>query len=344
MTFYSNIVHFDPEGHITFFSNTVYFMSDEKPQIEGSADLTATAIMTVNAERIKTSSANLTTAANITTNPHIIANANTNIIGQATLSTNSYIIANASTDITGKAKMKVKALQLIIPSGVYQITPDDYRSKNQPAKSDEIANYIIVETQPLKPVDTPEEVYRSNESVSIAAGETMTITVHYNDTPVIEATASLEGQGANTTITNINYYAWGADVKITNSGTADDTFILVITGKPLKVQGKERAIAYDEASIIEHGKIVYEFSKNHLVQTKAMAQKIADKLLASFKDSKRDLILDWRGNPALILADIVNIPEYQRGHIDQRGNFYITRQTLDYDGSLTAILEGRKVE
>lgn len=314
--------------------------------VTGSADISGTAIMSVEAQKIKGATfSSIIGQGTVSVDAQKIKGARfAPVTGQATVTANAMIIANASTDITGKAKMEVKALRLIIPSGVYQITPDDYRSKNQPAKSDEIANYIIVETQPLKPVDTPEEVYRSNESVSIAAGETMTITVHYNDTPVIEATASLEGQGANTTITNINYYAWGADVKITNSGTADDTFILVITGKPLKVQGKERAIAYDEASIIEHGKIVYEFSKNHLVQTKAMAQKIADKLLASFKDSKRDLSLDWRGNPALILGDIVNIPEYQRGHIDQRGNFYITRQILDYDGSLTAILEGRKME
>lgn len=225
----------------------------------------------------------------------------------------------------------------------YGISKDDYRSKSQPSKSAEMANYIIVDTQPLRPVSSPEEVYRSNDPVSIAAGETKSLTVFYNETPVIEAVASLEGQGANTSIINATYYAWGAEIEVTNSGASNDTFTLVITGKPLKVLNKERAIAKDDESILENGKITYEFPGNHLVQTLDVAQNIADGLLASFKDPRRDVSVNWRGNPALVLGDIIIVPDYQRDEIDERGYFYITRQTLEWDGGLTAETEGRRM-
>jgi len=225
----------------------------------------------------------------------------------------------------------------------YGIGADDYFSKNQPSKSGEMANYIIVDTQPLRPASVAEEVYRSNGPVSIAAGETKSLTVFYNETPVIEAVASLEGQGANTSITNATYYAWGAEIEITNVGTSSDTFTLVINGKPLKVMNKERAIAIDDASIVENGKITYTFPGNHLVQTLDVAQNIADTLLASFKDPRRDVSIDWRGNPALVLADIITVPEYQREGIDERGYFYVTKQNLEWDGSLRVQTEGRRM-
>ncbi len=344
MTFYSNLVHFDPEGHTTYFSEALYFKTDERPAIEGSIYIHVTASMTTEAQRIKECTIEpFTGKAEMSLNYLRIRNTSAYISAITSANIDSYIIANASTEILGQALLTAQALRLTIPEGVYQITKDDYFTKNQPAKSESIANYIIVETQPLKPVDTPEEVYRANEPINIESGETQTVTVHYQEPPVPEAVASLEGNSFDTAITNVNYYSWGADVIVENSGASTDSYTIVINGKPLKVQGSERVIAKDDNSIIDNGKIEYKFPDNHLVQTKEMAQKIADKLLASFKDNKRDASIDWRGNPALILADIFNIPEYQKGDIDQRANFYITRQNIEYDGGLRATLEGRKV-
>ncbi len=218
----------------------------------------------------------------------------------------------------------------------YGIGADDYFTKNNPLKWSEIANYIEVETQPLKP-DVEQEVYRSNDPVSINAGETKTITAFYNHTPCIDAVANIEGTG---TITEATYYAWGATVKVTSSTTG--TFTLVINAKPLKVLNKEKAIAQDEQSITDNGKLRYEFPKNPLVQTLDVAQRIADKLLQYYKDPRRDVSIEWRGNPALELGDIITVSDYQRNNVDSRGYYYITKQELEYDGSLRATLEGRR--
>ena len=224
---------------------------------------------------------------------------------------------------------------------VYGIGPDDYFSKDNPSKSDEMANYIEVETQPLRPVAVAEEVYRSNEVINIPAGGTKILTVYYNKTPCIEATASLEG-ATNTVIQSATYYAWGANIKLYNAGDTAENVILVINAKPLEVKNKEKAIAQDEVSIRENGLIRYTFPGNPLVQTLSVAQTIANKLLQLYKDSRRDVEIEWRGNPALELGDIILISDYQRGREDIRGFYYITKQELEWDGALRAKLEGRR--
>jgi len=218
----------------------------------------------------------------------------------------------------------------------YGIGPDDYFSKNNPLKWSEIANYIEVETQPLRP-DVEQEVYRSNDPVLITAGQTKTITAFYNSTPCIDAVATLEGIG---TIVDATYYAWGATVKVYSNTTG--TFTLVINAKPLKVLNKEKAIVQDEESITDNGKLRYEFPKNPLVQTLDVAQRIADKLLQYYKNPRRDVSIEWRGNPALELGDIITVPDYQRDNIDNRGYYYITKQEIEYDRGLRATIEGRR--
>jgi len=213
------------------------------------------------------------------------------------------------------------------------ITRDDYFMKDNPYNYMQIANYIEVETQPLRLAPT-EEVYRSNEPVSIDAGETISFTAYYNVEPCIEATASIEGTG---TISDVTYYSWGADVKVTSSVAGE--FELVINAKPLKVQGAEKIVAKDDDSIRENGRIKYTFPKNPLVQTRQQAQQIADNLLAYFKEPRRDLTVEWRGNPALLLGDRVRIVDEYGGE-----DFFITMQNIEYDGGLRVQMEGRKVD
>ncbi|HGU6173212.1 TPA: hypothetical protein ACNABL_004785 [Escherichia coli] len=216
-----------------------------------------------------------------------------------------------------------------------EITPDDYFRKDNPVKWSEIANYIEVETQPLRPVDTPQEVYRSNEPITIEAGQTISITAYYNETPCIDAVASLEGAPAGCVIQEATYYAWGADVKV-YSPTAG-TFTLVINARPLKVLGKERIIAKDDVSITDNGLIKYVFPGNPLVQTRAVAQDIANKLLAAFKNPRRDVEVEWRGNPALLLGDRVSVVDNV-----ETNDYYVIRQEIEYDGALRARLSGRR--
>jgi hypothetical protein len=108
---------------------------------------------------------------------------------------------------------------------------------------------------------------------------------------------------------------------------------LVIQGKPLTVRNKERAIARDEASILENGVLRFEFPANPLVQTLDQAQAIADALLASAKDPRRDLEVDWRGNPALLLGDRITV---------KGKDYHVIRQEIEWAGALSSRLTGRR--
>jgi hypothetical protein len=221
----------------------------------------------------------------------------------------------------------------------YGISPDDYFSLSTPSRQGQLANEIIVDTQPLRPSATT-EVYRSNELITVSAGKTVNIVVHYNQPPVIGAMARLEG-ATDTDILTADFYGWGAEIVLYNAGMADEQVTLIIEGQPLQVQNKERAMTRDEASIRDNGRLRYEFPANHLVQSLPVAQQIADSLLASYKDPRRDVRLEWRGNPALELGDLITVPESPDK--TRRGYFVVVRQELTWAGALSAVVEGRRV-
>jgi hypothetical protein len=231
-------------------------------------------------------------------------------------------------------KIQVEGFLISGDEPVLEITEDDYFPPlRAPSRQDQVANEIIVDTQPLRPATTSEEVYRSNEPITIPGNSTKTVTAFYNQPPVIEAAASLDSPAAGVSIVDATYYGWGASIKIQNTNATDKQVTLVIQGKPLTVQNKERAIARDEISITENGALRFEFPANPLVQTLDQAQAIADALLASVKDPRRDIEVEWRGNPALLLGDQVSV----KGE-----GYYVIRQELDWDGTLSARLTGRK--
>ncbi|WDU82262.1 hypothetical protein [Caloramator sp. Dgby_cultured_2] len=225
---------------------------------------------------------------------------------------------------------------IIVNDGVL-ITPDDYYKKNRPVKWGQIANYVEVETQPLRP-DTVQEVYRSNEPILIGPGETKSFTIFFNQTPCINVNVALEGT-INCQTTSLSIYAWGLDITIKNNGGANENVVIVVNAQPLKVMNKEKAIAKDDTSIMDNSLIRFSFPANPLIQTLDMAQTIANKLLESYKDPRRDIEIEWRGNPALLLGDVAIVTDSE----GKGENFIVVKQELEYDGALRARFSGRKV-
>lgn len=312
-------------------------------RVDISAVLGGSASMSVGkADHIRGLSAHLTGAATSTGGEPIrIRGLSANLQGAGTTNIRMNLIAALKASLQGQATLKSNILVLFVPEGVYVIDADEIFAKDQPSRGQTVVNHVEVWVNPLKPVDEPEEVYRSKDPVTIPAGKTETVTIQFDDEPVTEPAVALEEAGTNLSIVDTKYYAWGADVTIKNAGSGAQTCRIVATGKPLKVQGREVIVKRDEVSIQENGLKKYTFD-NPLVQDRATAELIADKLL-SFANAKRDIVIEWRGDPALELADVTMIPEYQRRGLDQRGIFYITKQELEFDGGLRAKLEGRKM-
>ncbi len=221
----------------------------------------------------------------------------------------------------------------------YGIGPSSYYRKSHP--SGRMANEVVVGVQPWQPSAAPEEVYRSKDPVAVPAGGSVTILAEYAKAPVIGAAASLENPPPGMSITAAQYRSWYAEVTISNSGGTPAQAVLVITGTVLEVRGSERRRAADEASIRLHGRYAYELSGNALIQDGARAQAIADSLLAAYSQPRRDVEVEWRGDPALELGDVITLPESRDG--TARGYYVVTRQEFRWAGALRAVTSGRRI-
>lgn len=116
---------------------------------------------------------------------------------------------------------------------------------------------------------------------------------------------------------------------------------IVVTVKQYDEGGDElddiQCIAKDDESITQNGLIKFEFPENELIQTTEIGQKIADTLLRNFKDPRRNLELEWRGNPALMLGNIVEVQDEYEAN-----KYKVVRQEFNYAGYLRSKLEGRR--
>ena len=105
----------------------------------------------------------------------------------------------------------------------------------------------------------------------------------------------------------------------------------------MTVSNTVMVIKKDDASIKDVGEKRYIFPVNPLVQTVQDAEDIADILLAYYKEPRRDLDMDWRGNPALLLGDRITVTDN-----NEQNDYFVVRQELEFDGALRASLNGRK--
>jgi hypothetical protein len=225
---------------------------------------------------------------------------------------------------------------------VFEITAANYFDRNQPAKSEDLVNRVEIQTAPWMPATVAEDVYTSADDITIPAGETVEIICEYDSgkRPVLEAVATLDGE-TTAAIASSSYYAWGAIVRIYSA--TDDTCKIKINGKPFAVIGAETFTIEDSDSVREYGVQTYKFPQNKLIQTRGMAEAIAAALLQSYRFINKDVDLDWRGYPAIELADPLTIPEFVKGSVNNRAVFCVTRQQHSFDGTYRSRLEGRKI-
>lgn len=123
---------------------------------------------------------------------------------------------------------------------------------------------------------------------------------------------------------------------------SDVANIVDVTIQPMNASGQTsqgtKISVRDEESIIDLGQKRVEFPNNPLIQTVELGQEIIEKVLLTSKVSNRNLSLQWRGHPALLLGNEVVVQDKL-----QDNPYKVIRQTLDYDGGLRCNLTGRKV-
>lgn len=184
-----------------------------------------------------------------------------------------------------------------------------------------------------------QEVYRDQGPETIGAGQTLTRVIFFDKQPVEEISATLENPATGVTITTLVPYSWGAYVTIRSTAGASSTYTLVAHGQVYEVLSRNRITVQNTAGISRDGMRRYRYPDNHLVQTATHAQWIADILLRLYGQLHRGLVLDWRGDPSMLLGAIIQVKDN-----DTWLRYWTTKQTLQYDGTLSATAEGRLIQ
>lgn len=208
---------------------------------------------------------------------------------------------------------------------------------DNPLMHSRVANWIEVKSKPLKP-DTFQDVYSSPEAITVPAGGSKTLTLFFDKQPVVNVQVPVLSGATNTVVQSYTAYAWGMDITLQNTGGTDENVTITIQGQPLIKSGGITAIAKDDNSIADNGKLKYTL-ENDFIQSLDLAQQIADNILAVYANPSRDVELDIRGNFALEVADRIKIID---AITSLNHDIHIYRQQLEYDGGLKARISGRK--
>ena len=195
----------------------------------------------------------------------------------------------------------------------YTMSPTDYFTFDNPVNLKEIANYVKVNTFPLRETNTfgsTQIVFEDSlteDPRSVPGLTTEEIEIKYNVSPVKNTSVTMMVVSGAGIITSANYYSWGASFVIAASSVAALTFRLSIEGIPLSIVGEETVIVEDNDSISAYGKKQFIFPDNTLIQNKSTASTIARKLLDAYKLLRAKTEISYSGNPCFNIADIINI-------------------------------------
>ena len=211
-------------------------------------------------------------------------------------------------------------------------------SKDFPSVWAKIANYVEVQAAAYS-VGASQSVLDDSEVFTVPANSIVTKTYSFTTIPVVSIQQPIITADTGISIQSYQLFAWGIVVTFQNaSSTSGNVSHVTVNGNALQQISTKVAIAQDDALIKQDGKISATI-QHEFIQTYDYAKSLADSLLASFKQSTRDLYLNCRGNIALQLGDRVTAPS----EFNTINQYMVTRQDISWDGFLEARVEGKAV-
>lgn len=221
----------------------------------------------------------------------------------------------------------------------FTFTSDNFFTKDHPLKWSEMVNQIEVTANPLT-ASAEETIYADADTVAVPAGSDVTKFYIFTHSPCIDVQEpDITQSGADISVYAYTAYSWGISVTFRNTGgTSQNVTSVTIDGKKLESTGKIRVTETDDDSIAANGLVGISID-NDFIQSRARAEDIAETLLASYKDPRRDITLKCRGDIALKLGDLVIAPDYLDEVTDE---YIVVRQEFEWTGRLEATVTARR--
>lgn len=237
----------------------------------------------------------------------------------------------------GQVVLEIYAMPSLNP---YAYTEANVFTFDHPLAWSQMVNYVEVQAQP-RVASAAVEIVTDAEEFTVPAGDTVTKTHFFVSSPCVDVQAPAITAGPNVSVDSWTASAWGIVVTYANAGGGDETVTLVqVDGKTLDALGSRIATAQDEDSIAQNGlQTLPEVLTSEFWQDEETAQDVADSLLASYKDPRRDVVMRGRGNIAQLLGDRVEAPLSRIAK--SVGQYGIVGQDIGYDGGLQVSVTAR---
>jgi hypothetical protein len=160
-----------------------------------------------------------------------------------------------------------------------------------------------------------------------------TVDIIYDDNAIVtSAAASIVSSPTGASILGETHYVWGATI-VLNGTTSGQTATLTINGKPLLVAGTGLTEETDGGSIRQNGIKIMVIKDNKFIQSAETAELLAENVLAVYSNNKRDVSVNWRGDPSFELGDCITVESI---------DYNILSQQFNFNGILTCVMELRK--
>jgi hypothetical protein len=116
-------------------------------------------------------------------------------------------------------------------------------------------------------------------------------------------------------------------------------------GQPKEVEGSENsATVSNRDSILEFGKINFEYKENNLIQNANVASDIAGRIIKAFSQTPHLSELSLFGDVTRKVGDILLVPDYQKHGVSTSGYYAVTRVQSEFDGGLRQNITCRQVK
>jgi hypothetical protein len=225
-------------------------------------------------------------------------------------------------------------LEVYTPPAATSFTYDlaNVFSVDHPLAWSQVVNHVEAQAQPRAP-GVEQVICTDAEAFTVPGSSSLVKTHFFTSVPCIDIVEPVVTGHADITITAWTAYAWGVGATYTNANVGAQSVTQVeISGKPLEVVGGKIVSAEDVLSIAANGKqTLSEPITSEFWQSETTAQTVADALLIAYKNPRRDVIMQARGNIAQLLGDRVVAPKYRDVVM---GDFAIMSQGISYDGGL----------
>jgi hypothetical protein len=226
------------------------------------------------------------------------------------------------------------------------ILRSEYFKRSQPINSSDLKNVVEIQISPLGLAEESADI-KTSDTISFQSGvdNILDYKIEWEDDAYDEIQAEITDEDGVTVsfLTEPSYYPWGCILSIHKESGDSGTFAVAISGKRLENITPVKYSRQDDNSILLYGKREYVYKLNFLIQDELIAETIAIKLLNTYANPRKDVVIDWIGNPALELGDVVHVPVYTNNQTKASvyADFVVYKNRLSFDEGLRSTTEGR---